>query len=447
MRVLHVAETIRGGIATYFSELHPYQIACFGRRNVHYVVPEGHRHDLDGIDSENISCFHRSGRNIASLARMASQTLAQIRRHRPDVVHLHSTFAGLVIRPLLLFIRLRPRVVYCPHGWSFTREASLLSRSAAKAVEWLLANITDRIICISHYEYGVALDAGINANRLSLVRNGINSARPAPVKPGTVIPWNASRTRILFVGRFDRQKGYDILIEAARQLGDQFEVRMIGSPVLDKQKALGPPPNVRLLGWMDHRQIEAQLDQADIAVIPSRWEAFGLVALEAMRASKAIVAFRVGALAEIVEHGVTGILCEPISAEALIGGLRATRELDLTLAGQRARARFFELFTADRMHTVLTQVYWQQRPSAEHPEPRWRSCREPHAASHHYAPSLYRGLRRLFKRVRLIVGCKLSRERSSYPKKVVSAKKLQLALRRAANGGSSRSRSTRSIGK
>src|SRR5260221_4817969 len=101
LRVLHVAETIRGGIATYFNELHPYQRASYGRDNVHYIVPSDHRDDLVGFEDSEVSVFKRVGRSLPGLLRMAMVTLQQIRRVQPDIVHIHSTFAGLVIRPLL----------------------------------------------------------------------------------------------------------------------------------------------------------------------------------------------------------------------------------------------------------------------------------------------------------------------------------------------------------
>src|SRR4051794_25275506 len=143
LKVLHVAETIRGGIATYLNELHPYQRASYDRDNVHYIVPSDHRDDLVGFEDSEVSVFKRMGRSLPGLLRMAMVTLQQIRRVRPDVVHIHSTFAGLVVRPLLFFMRGRPQVVYCPHGWAFSRETSRLSHRTTKLVEYLLARITD----------------------------------------------------------------------------------------------------------------------------------------------------------------------------------------------------------------------------------------------------------------------------------------------------------------
>ncbi len=355
LKVLHVAETVRGGIATYLNELHPHQRAAFGRGNVHYVVPSDHRTDLNGFEDDEVSTFERSGRSISGLLRMAVATLQQIRRIQPDIVHIHSTFAGLVIRPLLLLKRNAPRVVYCPHGWAFSRETSQLSHQTTKLVERVLARTSDQIICISSDELREGLHAGIAVKRLVLVNNGISSSRP--FRDPSAAPWETPRVKVLFIGRLDRQKGYDLLVETARRLTNVVDVRIIGSSVVGKHEDLNLPANVSLLGWMDRAKIEAQLDQADLVVIPSRWEAFGLVAVEAMRAAKPIVAFRIGALPEIVEDGVTGLLCGPVSVDGLTAALQRAVTLDLPAMGQQGLTRFRQLYDVEKTHRALNRVY------------------------------------------------------------------------------------------
>lgn len=355
MRVLHVAETVRGGIATYFNELQPLQKGRFGSGNVRFVIPADHRNDLSGFDDEDVSSFKRSGRSVPGLLRMALATLREVRRMQPDVVHIHSSFAGLVIRPLLYLSPGRPRIVYCPHGWAFSRETSRLSHETTKLAERLLAKITDCIICISDDELQQAIAAGIDETNLVVVNNGISADRPQIARDGT--EWASNKTKVLFVGRLDRQKGHDLLIESASQLAELVDVRIIGSSVVGKSEEVDLPSNVTLLGWQSRPQIEAQMEQADLVVIPSRWEAFGLVALEAMRAAKPVVAFRVGALPEIVEDGATGLLCSPVSAAALAGGLRNAASLDLIEIGRRGYARFRQLFDVERTHRLLAETY------------------------------------------------------------------------------------------
>ncbi|MFT4115747.1 glycosyltransferase [Bradyrhizobium sp.] len=354
IKVLHVAETIRGGIASYLNELHPKQEASFGADNVHYVVPSDHRGDL-AVDDTQMTTFERSGRSVSGLFQMLRASLQAIDTFRPNVVHLHSSFAGLVLRPALAARPQAPSVIYCPHGWAFSRETGRLSHKVAKAAENLLARTTDRIICISGDEYNEAVRAGIPADRLTLVHNGISKTRPEPQPVAAM--WPSKKAKVLFIGRLDRQKGYDLLIEAARRLEDVLDVRIVGASVVNKFEGPAIPSNVTLLGWLDRREIEAHLEAADLVVIPSRWEAFGLVALEAMRAAKPILAFRTGALPEIVVDGVTGALCEPVAAGPLAEGFRRILEFDLKVLGHRGYDRFKQFYDVQKTHHQLQQVY------------------------------------------------------------------------------------------
>lgn len=357
IKILHVAETIRGGIASYLNELHPQQQASFGPGNVHYVVPSDHRRDLVAIDDADITTFQRSGRSVAGLFQMLRASLQAVSFFKPDVVHLHSSFAGFVLRPALAARSMGPRVVYCPHGWAFSRETGRLSHVVTKNAEKLLAQTTDRIICISGDEFNEAVRAGLSPARLTLVHNGISKKRPLPQT--VAASWPSEKMRVLFIGRLDRQKGFDLLIEAARSLEDVLDVRIVGASVVNKFDGSALPPNVTLLGWLDRHQIETHLEAADAVVIPSRWEAFGLVALEAMRAAKPILAFRSGALPEIVVDGVTGVLCEPTCAPQLVEGFRRMLNLDLKVLGQRGYDRFKQFYDIQRTHRQLRQVYME----------------------------------------------------------------------------------------
>lgn len=355
LKVLHIAETVRGGIATYLNELHPHQSASYGPGNVHYVIPSDHRSDLVNIADDAITTFPRDGRNAAGLFHMLSATMRAVRQFRPDIIHLHSSFAGLVVRPVLWLANRRSRIVYCPHGWAFGRETGRLSRDVTKFAELVLSKLTHRIVCISESERTDAMRVGIAAERLVLVHNGISKQRPA--LDTCAAPWRSEKIKVLFIGRLDRQKGYDLLIKAARALGDTLDVRLIGASVVSKFHGSDLPANVSMLGWMDRNQIEAELDQADLVAIPSRWEAFGLVAIEAMRAAKPIIAFRIGALPEIVEDGATGVLCNEVSPEKLVEGFQRASQLDLPAVGRAGYERFTRLYNIEQTHRNLTQVY------------------------------------------------------------------------------------------
>ncbi len=222
----------------------------------------------------------------------------------------------------------------------------------------------------------LARRARISAPAMAHIANGIPLKSPAPAVMSRP-DWPDEKRRVLFVGRFDRQKGVDILLEALRELRDSTFAYLAGSPVLRDGASLNLPDNVRTTGWLSAAELTAYYETADVLVAPSRWEGFGLTAVEAMRAGLPVIATRVGGLTEVVEHGVTGLLVEPNSSAAFVNAIRSAGTEALKSMGEAGRQRFLERFTLDRMHTQLTALYQRlhAQKSAAHE-------RAPQAASH-----------------------------------------------------------------
>jgi glycosyltransferase involved in cell wall biosynthesis len=114
-----------------------------------------------------------------------------------------------------------------------------------------------------------------------------------------------------------------------------------------------------MLGWCNDKQIREQLAWADCVVIPSRWEGFGLVALEAMRAGRAVIASNVGGLPEVIDPGVTGWLVPPDDPSALRATLLSLGDEQLAAAGAAGRRHFVQRFTIERTADALLAVYRQ----------------------------------------------------------------------------------------
>lgn len=389
-RVVHAAENIKGGVGTYLRDLVVAQRASFGEDSVVAVVPQSQSDILGAPAGVEIVTFDDHGPRWRSTLRLAARMRAVMTRSRraridsdvassrrvdASIVHLHSTFAGLALRPLLQRIPRahRPPVVYCAHGWSFDRETSAMSRRLAMTLERALAPACDAIVCISGHEMQLARRAGIPARRLTHIANGIPFE--SPPASGAKPAWPDGKRRLLFVGRFDRQKGADIFLEALRELPDTFAY-LVGSAVLGDGGLPELPSNVQTTGWLSAQDLTAFYESADALVVPSRWEGFGLTAVEGMRAGLPVIATRVGGLAEVVDHGVTGLLVEPGSSAALVAAIRGTGTGSLRSMGAAGRQRFIEHFTLDRVHAQLTALY--QRLCAQKnaaPESRRRAPR------------------------------------------------------------------------
>lgn len=355
LKVLHCAETIKGGIASYLRELLLLQREAFGAGAVAVVIPASQLEELPAPDGVELISYKDSGSRVSNAFALANKVLSACKAHSPKVVHIHSTFAGASVRPALALLAPRARVIYCPHGWAWDRPMSPFAKYCTKTLERLLAHITATVICISEHERRGALAVGIPDRKLSVVLNGVAAQGPTPHDVYPV--WPDAELRLLFVGRFDRQKGVDLLCKALEQLGPKASAVLAGGSVLADGSALTLPSNAVSVGWITPSQLETLFARADILVMPSRWEGFGLTAAEAMRAALPVIATRVGGLPEIVVDGETGLLFEVESSEAIC---RAVRSLDRTLLnsmGQAGRKRFLEKFTMDRVHAELCNAY------------------------------------------------------------------------------------------
>jgi glycogen synthase len=143
--------------------------------------------------------------------------------------------------------------------------------------------------------------------------------------------------KLLYVGRLQRFKGAIDLVEACLRLPrDEWQLTMIGAdtataPIGQSVRATieglcGEDPRVRLVGLLPHRELQRHFEAHDLLVIPSRFEPWSNVAIEAMRAGLPILATPVGGPAEIVDPGVTGWHADDLGPEALAGALAGLLE-------------------------------------------------------------------------------------------------------------------------
>lgn len=248
---------------------------------------------------------------------------------RPSIIHVHEIPAGPargVIRGLLRF-----------------SGSALVFNSAATSA-------------------ALAMPACIEQH---ILHNG--TADPGPGSPTRP---DDGRLRTLVIGRISRSKGQDLLISAVRSLPEAIAARLdIGfagaayadGPAAHELKALldraGLAAQVQMLGFLAD---PAQLyDWCDLVVVPSRRpESFGLVAIEAMAHSRAVLAARHGGPVEIITGGQTGWFFEPGDVAGLADALeQAAGQRDAVVAmGRRGRIAYLARFTEARYHAGLVAI-------------------------------------------------------------------------------------------
>lgn len=172
----------------------------------------------------------------------------------------------------------------------------------------------------------------------------------------------SSRFIVLFVGRFYRRKRVDVLLRAAatlRQSIPHLEVRIVGNgpcaPQLHRlSRDLHLDGTVVWLGDVTRAELAAEYNRCGVFCLPSVQEGFGIVLLEAMAASKPVVASRAAAIPEVVPHGV---LVAPDSPEALADAIQTLhRSPETGAALGRAGALWVEQFDAPRVARLFLEA-------------------------------------------------------------------------------------------
>ncbi len=210
-------------------------------------------------------------------------------------------------------------------------------------MERTIAQEADLIVCATpseqmflYWRYDVPLE------RLAVVPPGVDPSRFYPIPKDEArdfvgLPQN--QRVLLFVGRFDPIKGLDVLLEAMARLkargvlkGRETTLILIGGAQdaprnedLEQLQALrdakGLGDLVTFVGPRSQETLPYYYSAADVVVLPSHYESFGLVVLEAMACGRPVVASHVGGLLSLVRHGETGFLVPPQDPEALAGYL------------------------------------------------------------------------------------------------------------------------------
>ena len=210
---------------------------------------------------------------------------------------------------------------------------------------------------------------GAPPDRIVVVPNGVDDRfrrrLPASEVAAALATVGLAPGYLLFVGNPKPHKNLDLLLAAHRQLRRQPGSAPLLVVAGDPGSVPAATESVRRLGRVADDLLPALYQGAAITVVPSRWEGFGLPALEAMAGGTPVVAARAGALPEVI--GEAGVLVEPDDAGALASALRALlddpeRRAELARRGPERAAGFRWQETARATLDVYRQA---QEPAAE----------------------------------------------------------------------------------
>lgn len=310
IKVLHFTQANGGGIDTYLGMYFKYSnIDRF--INVLITTGENKFSNLDGFYHVNIEQTF----SPIKLLKYVYNIRKIIKSEKPDIIYLHSTFAGLIGR--MANIGLKSKVVYNPHGWSFKMNVSKKKIFIYKLVEKVLSYFTDKFILISKSEYQEAKKIGISVNKLELVYNGIDVENlSASINNEEILP--KDKYIIGMVGRITEQKNPIFFVDFAKKILKKYpETRfvIVGDGELRQQveakiAQYGMLDNFLITGWVSDP--EKYIKQFDQAVLFSKWEGFGLAVAEYMLYQKNILITGIDGMVDLIEDNHSGFIIKDL---------------------------------------------------------------------------------------------------------------------------------------
>ena len=225
--------------------------------------------------------------------------------------------------------------------------------------------LVDRVICVSEGSARSYREAGLRADAVVTVRNGIDPrrARRSRDEVRAELGLGARQPMIVTAARFTAQKDHATLTAAIPGvLRRHPEARFVlagDGPLFEEVRRKACDFRLATLFLGARADVPDLLDAADLFVLPSRFEGLPLALLEAMAAGLAVVATRIGGTDEAVEDGVTGTLVPPGDPLALAAAIADALDDPARLAayGDAGRRRFRSTFTAARMAADTARIY------------------------------------------------------------------------------------------
>jgi glycogen synthase len=297
---------------------------------------------------------------------------------RPDIVHAHDWLVANPAVALAQFFDVP--LVSTIHATEAGRHSGWISGAVSRQVHalesWLVHDSDSLIACSASMSDEITALFGPELGEISVIPTGIDT-EGWPFAPRRA---HAGPAELLYFGRLEYEKGVHDAIAALPRIrrahpgttltiaGDGTQLDFLTSQAR-KHKVLKA---TKFVGRVDHSQLLTLLHRADAAVLPSQYEPFGIVALEAAAAGTPLVTSTAGGLGEAVIDGVTGLSYPPGDVAALADAVRSL--LDSPAAAQQrataARERLTSDFAWQTVAAETSQVYLAAKRAERRPQPR-----------------------------------------------------------------------------
>jgi glycogen synthase len=246
-----------------------------------------------------------------------------------DIVHAHDWLVGTAAITLkeVLSIPLLSTIHGTEHGRNNGIHTDIQRFIHQKELQ-LITESDQVIVCSNYMREELLTNFHLSDKKMTIIPNGIEQS-DVVVAPNEIYPFIKNRKYIFSVGRIVKEKGFETLIEAAQAAKDKgqdiYFVIAGKGPMLERYRKMVTEKQldhyIAFIGYVTDEQRNVLLVNCEIAVFPSLYEPFGIVALEAMILAKPTIVSETGGLKGIVMDRQTGLLMVPGDAESLLNNI------------------------------------------------------------------------------------------------------------------------------
>jgi glycogen(starch) synthase len=294
---------------------------------------------------------------------LASQTACELVLRKPEIVHGHDWIAASQLMAAAHMFSV-PSVLTVHatefgrhNGWLTSQLSQTVYANERRAVE----SVDSVIVCSEFMTHEIRNGYGVEPKKLNVIANAVS---PLPSLRGR-IEMNPEKIVVGFIGRLEWEKGVHHIIDAMELIPDQrvkLEIVGSGSQLSDLEKKVerkGLGDRVSFLGHVEEGDRSDVMQSWNVAVIPSSYEPFGIVALELGQVGIPIIAAQVGGLSEIISSREFGYLIPEVSGSAIAQGIESilSNQTEASARVDRLRARVATEFTWERVVELTDSVY------------------------------------------------------------------------------------------
>lgn len=363
LRVIHVTQASSGGVLNSLIQLARSQSSVGVAVSIIYSA----RVDTPAVEKliellgPDIRLIRAPGIGMGPLAgiRLLGAILRGFREIKPDVVHLHSSFAGAIGRVAAFFTFRQSITYYSPHGFAFLREdLPHWKRRMLATIERVLHLSGSSMILVSQSERHAA-SRSLSGKRLFVLENGIATDS----LPGRSAP--SHRITIGSAGRVTYQKAPWNFSKLSAALSSRADFLWIGGATTAEAEEWLSPASVTVTGWLSEEVALSRLADLDIYVSTSLWEGLPISVIQAQALGIPCVVSRCIGNVDLVEHGITGYLYEDEdSLEELVSELIENEDLRNRI-GENARIHALARFDNRKLGPLSMHIYKGKRPELE----------------------------------------------------------------------------------